>query len=84
VRDFYIEKKGNVYRLISSNRIGTVSGFVDLYLDKVDFSIPVTIYYNGKMVFKDLVKPNRGTMMESLALFGDPERIFTAKIHIKI
>ncbi len=84
IRDFYIEKKGNVYHIRSFNRIGSVSGFINIYLDKVDFLLPVTVYFNGEKVYNDKVKPNIGTMMESLALFGDPDRIFAAKIRVKI
>lgn len=84
VRDFYVEKRGNTYRVKSTNRIGNVTGVVSLYFDHIDFSKPVVMYYNGRQIHKKKVVPNLGVMAESLALFGDPKRIFAAKLEIKI
>lgn len=84
VRYFYVEKKENTYHIQSDNRIGKATGFIELYIDKVDFSQPVTVYYNGRKVYHKTLQPNIGVMAESLALFGDPDRIFAAKVKIKI
>lgn len=84
VRYFYMEKKGNIYHLQSNERIGKVNGIIGLYIDKIDFLQPVTVYYNGNLVYHKRVSPNVGVMAESLALFGDPDRIFIAKVNVKI
>lgn len=84
VHDFYIEKKGNNYYVKSNNRIGITTGAISLYLDHIDYSKQVMIYYNGRLIQKKKVIPNLGVMAESLALFGDPKRIFTAKLDLKI
>ena len=79
-----MEKKGNIYHLQSNERIGKVNGIIGLYIDKIDFLQPVTVYYNGNLVYHKKVSPNVGVMAESLALFGDPDRIFSAKVNVKI
>lgn len=83
-RKFYIEKKGNTYQVSSSNVKGKVKGKVKLYIDKVDFSQPILVYYNSKLISNKKLKPNVGTMTESLALFGDPERLFPVAVDILI
>jgi hypothetical protein len=84
VRNFYVEKKGNTYHILSNNRIGTVSGTITVYLDKVNLLEPVKIYYNGHLAYNKKVQPNAGVMAETLALFGDPRRIFAAKAEVRI
>lgn len=84
LRDFYIEKKGNTYHIKSDNRIGVTTGSISLYLDHIDYSKQVLIYYNGQLIQKKKVAPNLGVMAESLALFGDPKRVFAAKLDVKI
>ncbi|MFZ4861231.1 hypothetical protein ACL9RF_03520 [Sphingobacterium sp. Mn56C] len=84
VRDFYWEKSGNTYRIQSKNRVGEVQGDFTLYLSEIDFTKPVQVWYNGKVVYQQKVKLNVGTMLESMALFGDPKRIFAAKLTFKI
>ncbi|MRG44311.1 hypothetical protein GFS24_04255 [Chitinophaga sp. SYP-B3965] len=83
-RDFYVEKHGNVYTIRSANRKGIVKGEIRLYADNVDFAQPVKVNYNGKEVFNGKLKLNVGTMAESLALFGDPLRIFPAAVTVKV
>ena len=61
-----------------------ISGSFDIYIDKVDFSKPVKVTYNGKVVFDDKVVLNDGVIAESIALFGDPKRIFAAKVTINL
>lgn len=83
-RSFYLEKSGNTYIITSANTKGKVIGKLVLYADKVDFKQAVKVYYNNKLVFNSKVKPNIGTMTESLALFGDPKRIFPAAVEITV
>jgi hypothetical protein len=42
------------------------------------------VYYNDRLINNKKLKPNVGTMAESLALFGDPERVFPASINMLI
>ena len=84
VRYFYVEKKGNSYYIQSKDQIGQVTGFITLYLDKVDFMKPIDVYYNGNCVYHKKAYPNIGVMAESMALFGDPCRIFAAKVKIEL
>lgn len=79
-----VVKSGNTYTVKTSNTEGSVSGQLGIYLKDVDYNNDVVVVHNGKEVFKAKVKNNRGVAMESIALFGDPERVFTAKVNIKI
>lgn len=83
-RSFYVEKSGNTFTIRSANIKANVTGEIKLYVDKVDFSAPVKIIYNGQLVSNKKIKPDLGTMEESLALFGDPMRIFPGAVRIKI
>lgn len=83
-RKFQVIKRGNTYRVNSSNVKGSVKGTVKLYVDRVNFSEPVKIFYNDKVVHDKKMLPNIGVMAESMALFGDPRRIFAASVTIKI
>lgn len=60
-------------------------GELTLYLDEhlVDLRQEVSVYVNGKQVFKGHVACSVGSMMESLATFYDRERIYPASILIK-
>lgn len=61
-------------------------GKVTLFLseDMVDFSKPVNVIVNGKEVFSGKVKPALRAMVESCALFYDPERLFPASVEVVI
>lgn len=83
-RSFYVEKQGNAYEIKSSNVKGIVKGKITLYVDKVDFAQPVKVNYNGKEVFNKKLPLNVGVMAESIALFGDPRRIFAAAVEVKV
>ncbi len=83
-RSFYVEKKGNIYHILSADKKGIVTGTIRLYVDKVDFSSPVSVYYNGRLVQHKKLVPSAGVMAESLALFGDPARIFAAEVVVPL
>jgi len=55
-----------------------------VYLDDryVDLKKRVSVTYNGKQVFNKKLKLSEAALVESTALFADPERIFPAKIEI--
>jgi hypothetical protein len=61
-------------------------GNVTIYLNEeiVDFSQPVRVVLNGKEVFNGMVGTSLKSMVESCALFYDPERLFTAAIDVDI
>ena len=59
-------------------------GDLTLFLDEelVDLSKKITVKVNGKRVFRGKVTCNRNSMIQSLATFYDPQRIFPAAIEI--
>ena len=84
-----VRKDGNKYDIntsgVANNEYaGKVSGDIYLYLDNVDWTKNVSIRLNGKEVYNGVPTHSRGVMAESLALFGDPYRIFSAKVKISL
>jgi hypothetical protein len=61
-------------------------GNITVYLNEelVDLNKPIKVVLNGKKIFKGKVKANLATMVESCALFYDPERVFPAAITVDI
>ncbi len=57
-----------------------------LFLDDnyINLNKKVSVYLNDKLVYNKKVKLNYANMVESCALFADPERIFPAKISLAI
>ena len=49
-----------------------------------DFEKPIIVVLNGKIVHNGVVTPTLKSMVESCALFYDPERVFSAAIDIEI
>ena len=81
---FDVLHNGNEFIVATKKNSGNATGSFDLYVDKVDFNLPVKISYNGKVIFNEKVILNKGIIAESIAMFGDPERIFAAKITIPL
>ncbi len=81
---FDVIKEGNKYSLTTKAIEGSVKGELVLFLDEIDFSKPIEISLNGQSIFTGKVKVSRGVMTESLALWGDPLRIFPAKVSIQL
>ncbi len=81
---FDVVKNGNIFNITTKKIIGQVGGKLTIYLDKVDFNKPVEIKLNGKRVSFKKHRPSRGVMVESIALFGDPTRIFSAKATVEL
>ncbi len=81
---FDVVKEGNCYKVKTEAIKEQVHGRLGLYLSEIDYTKPVEILLNGKTVFKETVRPARGAMVESLALFGDPLRIFPAKLSVQL
>ena len=61
-------------------------GKLRIYLNEqeYDLSQPVKVVLNGIEIFNGVVTPTLETMVESCALFYDPERLFPAAIDIDI
>ena len=61
-------------------------GKLRIYLneDEYDLSQPVKVILNGTEIFNGMVMPTLETMVESCALFYDPERLFPAAIDVDI
>lgn len=64
----------------------TPSGRISLFLDDryVDYSKKVRVVYNDKVVFNSKLKLTEENIVESCGLFGDPERLFPAKVSIAL
>ena len=61
-------------------------GKIRIYLneEEYDLSLPVKVILNGNEIFNGMVKPTLETMVESCALFYDPERLFPAAVDVDI
>ncbi|SUB77596.1 hypothetical protein [Porphyromonas macacae] len=81
---FDVKHRDNHFEVTATPQEGKVAGVLTLYIDRVDFSKPVTVSLNGKRVFDKRLFMNRGTMIEAIAQFGDPRRIFAAKVDVPL
>ena len=74
--DMYFNKKYSKSR----------KGKIRIYLNEneYDLSQPVRIILNGSEIFNGMVEPTLETMVESCALFYDPERLFPAAVDVDI
>ncbi|MEO6684075.1 MAG: hypothetical protein ABIN48_14730 [Ginsengibacter sp.] len=61
-------------------------GEISIYLgpELINLSKKVKLYYRGKLIFNKKVSLNKRILIESCALFGDPERIFPGKITVNL
>ncbi len=61
-------------------------GRIALFLDDryVNLKKKVKVIYNGKVVFNDKLNLKESNLVESCGLFGDPERLFPAKVTINL
>lgn len=61
-------------------------GEIGIYIDAdhMDLKSPIEIYHNGRLVYNTAIIPNSGVIVESIALWGDPERIYAAKCEVSI
>ncbi len=73
-----VQKAGNTYDIHLENK--GVTGKIGLYLDRIDWGKAVIVKLNGKEIFHKKVKANLNAMLSSLSLWGDPLRIFPAKL----
>lgn len=72
--------------LFSKSFSAVEKGNVTIFLNEelFDLNKPVRIILNGKEIFNDKARMSVGTMVESCALFYDPERLFPAAIDVDI
>lgn len=81
---FDVKHQDNHFEVTATPKRGKVTGVLTLYVDRVDFSKPVTVSLNGKKIFDKRLFMNRGTIIEAIAQFGDPKRIFAAKVDVPL
>ena len=79
-----VQHEGNTFEVKSKLLHGTAQGTLTLYIDEVDFTKPVVVRHNGREVFSGILKPSKGVMAEAIARFGDPKRVFPAKVNIPL
>jgi predicted esterase len=62
------------------------AGEITVYLGDqlIDLSKKVNVYYNNKKVHSKKLKLSEQSLIESCATFGDPERLFPAKVTITL
>ena len=86
-RSFDLVMEGNEIR-ITTQMIsgGDVWGDLGIYLDptQIDLTQPITVYIDRRISFQGMAKISRGILAESIALFGDPKRIYPAKVRVLI
>lgn len=79
-------KVGGIDMLFAKNYSKAQKGNITVYLNEQRFNLnnPVEVILNGKKIFSGIITPTLKAMIESCALFFDPERIFPASIDIDI
>lgn len=78
--------QGGIDMYFSKKYSKASKGKLRIYLneDEYDLSQPVKVILNGNEIFNGMVMPTLETMVESCALFYDPERLFPAAIDVDI
>lgn len=79
-----VRHESNNFEVETNLLRGSVKGTLTLYIDEVDFTKPVVVRHNGQVIFSGILRPSKGVMAEAIALFGDPKRIFPAKVNIPL
>jgi len=91
--DIRFDKKKNVVTIDASlmddemNELKEIdNGRIALFLDEryVNLKKKVKVVYNGDVVFNNKLKLDESNLIESCGLFGDPERLFPAKVSINL
>ena len=81
---FEVQKEGNTYEITIRILKGKISGKIALFVDRIDRDKPVIIRLNGKTVHDRKVRITRGAIAESIALYGDPKRIYSSRVEIEL
>ena len=68
--------------VVTTNRVRRFSVFLNEEL--VDFSKPVTVKANGKVVYQQTVQPNLETLLHQARLRQDPETIFPVQLTLNV
>lgn len=76
----------NLAKKLQKTYTPATKGKVTIYLNDelVDLSRPVKVVLNGREVFNDAVELNTRNLVNSCAVFFDPERLFPAAIDVDI
>ena len=61
-------------------------GQISLFLDDsyIDYSKPVKVIYNGKVVHNEKLRLKEENLIESCGMFGDPNRLYPTKLSIEL
>lgn len=80
------DKQWGIWLRFNKKYTPASSGKIKLYLSEklVDLKKAVTVNVNGKRAFKGKIKPDIDSMVNSCAVFFDPERIFPASLVLDI
>ncbi len=78
--------QGGIEMFFNKKYANASRGKLRIYLNEkeYDLSQPVKVILNGSEIFNGMVQPTLETMVESCALFYDPERLFPAAIDVDI
>ena len=79
-----VQHEGNTFEVKTNLLKGAAEGSLTLYIDEVDFTKPVVVRHNGREIFSAILKLSKGVMAEAIARFGDPKRVFPAKVEIPL
>lgn len=81
-----VDPRWGIEMKFNRNYTTATEGQLRLYLNEqlVDLKKKVTIRVNGKEVFRGKLKCNEACMARSLALFGDPQRIFPTAVVVNL
>lgn len=81
---FEVHKEGNTYDIKTQMLKGNISGKIALFIDRIERDKPVVVRLNGKTVHDRKVRATRGAIAESIALYGDPKRIYSSRVEIDL
>jgi Predicted peptidase len=78
--------QSNVLNTDMTQQLQLKKGKISIFLnnDLIDLSKKVTIIYNGNNLRQQKITPTISALVESVALFADPERIYPAKIQLAL
>lgn len=81
---FDYRQEGNLIRLNTKALHGSIQGTLGIFLKHIDYQKNVVVLLNDTKVFDELLAPRRSAIDESIQLWGDPQRIYPAKITIQL
>ena len=55
-----VRHEGNSFDVQTKLLRGTAQGTLTLYVDSVDFTKPIVVKHNGRVIFSETLRPNKG------------------------